>query len=177
MLYVLTGSDVMKAKARAAALAKGYEIVRFGDDGEAFSRVPSYLGARGLFAQKTALFLDRPSEDAGGKTPIAEHAKDFAEADMPIIVIEPVLDAATKKALGKHAELEEFELKREAEPALPSVFALTDAFASGDRKGAGYSIGGLSRAARQRKKYTARSPGRLARWSSHQKRKAPQKQA
>ena len=136
MLYVLTGSDVMKAKARAAALAKGYETVRFGEGGETFARVPSYLGARGLFAPKIALILDRPSEDVDGKTLVAEHAKDFAGAEMPVIVIEPTLDAATKKAIAKHAEIEEFEPTATQETPPPSVFALTDAFASGDRKGA-----------------------------------------
>jgi DNA polymerase III delta subunit len=134
MLYVLTGSDVMKAKARAAALSKGHEVVRFGEGGEPFARVLGYVGARGLFAPKIALLLDRPSEDVDGKTLLAEHAEDFVRAAMPVIVIEPVLDTATKKAVSKHADIEEFGLPREHEAPLPSVFALTDAFASGDRK-------------------------------------------
>ena len=134
MLYVLAGSDVMKAKARAAALSKGYETVRFGEGGEPFDRALAYVGAHGLFAPKVALLLDRPSEDTAGKTLLLEHAKDFAEAAMPVIVIEPTLDAATKKAIAKLAEVEAFEPKKKTETPPPSVFALTDAFASGDRK-------------------------------------------
>jgi DNA polymerase III delta subunit len=136
MLYILIGSDVMKAKVRAAALSKGHETVRFGEGGEPFEQTPSYLGARGLFAPTVALILDRPSEDAAGKTLLIEHAEEFAASAMPVIVIEPVLDAATKKAVAKRAEIEEFEAKTEPETPPPSVFALTDAFASGDRKGA-----------------------------------------
>lgn len=136
MLYILTGSDVKKVQARMAALVKGHEIVRFGEGGEAFSEVLSRIGARGLFSPKIALVLERPLDTAEGKALLVEHAKDFAEAEMPIVVIEPMLDAVTKKAVAKHTEMEEFDLKGKAETPAPSVFALTDAFASGDRKGA-----------------------------------------
>ncbi|MBI3573683.1 hypothetical protein HY090_01390 [Candidatus Kaiserbacteria bacterium] len=134
MLYVLIGSDVMKAKARAAVIAKGYEAVRFGEGALPFSEVLGYVGARGLFSKKVALLLDRPSEDAEGKILLAEHAKDFADADMPVVVIEISLDSATKKAIPKSTTVEEFEIEEKEETPPPSVFALTDAFASGDRK-------------------------------------------
>lgn len=134
MLYVLTGSDVIKAKARAATLSKGHEVVRFGEGGEVFANALSYIGAHSLFTPNIALFLDRPSEDSEGKTLLIEHAKDFAQATIPVIIVEPALDAATKKAIAKHAELEVFETKAPPEISVPSVFALTDAFASGDRK-------------------------------------------
>ena len=135
MLYILTGSDVTKAKARASALAKGYTVVRFGEGAEAFANVLSHIGARGLFSPKVALLLDRPSENVEGKELLAEHAKDFKEADMPVIVIEPHVDAETKKAVAKYAEIEEFEIKKVKEEAL-SPFALTDSFAAGNRKDA-----------------------------------------
>ncbi len=134
MLYVLTGSDADAIKKRVAALSKGYELVRFGEGGEPLARALGYIGARGLFAPKIALLLDRPSESEEGKALIEEHAKDFAEADMPIIVIETALNAAQKKAFGKGTEIEEFEGKIKEETPPPSVFALTDAFAAGDRK-------------------------------------------
>lgn len=134
MLYVLTGSDVMKAKARAAALTKGAGTVRFGEGGEPFANALGYVGASGLFEKKTALFFDRPLGDAEGKDLVLEHAEDFARAEMPVVIVEPALDAAAKKVFSKHGEIEEFELKAETETPPPSVFALTDAFASGDRK-------------------------------------------
>lgn len=134
MLYVLTGSDTMKAKARAMALLKGYELVRFGEGAEAFANVPGYLGASGLFSKKIALLLERPSESDDGETLLSEHAKDFAEADMPIVVIELDINSGVLKNLRMIATVEEFELGEKEEIPAPSVFALTDAFASGNRK-------------------------------------------
>ena len=136
MLYVLTGSDIDAIKKRGAQIAKGHELLRFGEGALPFSEALSHLGARGLFAPKMALLLDRPSEDAEGKTIIGEHAEALADADMPVIVIETTLTAAEKKAFGKKAEFEEFEEKKKADMPPPSVFTLTDAFASGNRKNA-----------------------------------------
>jgi DNA polymerase III delta subunit len=134
MLYVLAGSDMEKIKARTAALSKGHETVRFGEGGEAFSDALSRVGAQGLFSKKIALVLDRPLETEEGKELLLEHAKELSDADMPIIAIQPELDAASQKKLPKSAEVEEFEQRKKAETPALSVFALTDAFASGDRK-------------------------------------------
>jgi len=134
MLYVLTGSDIEKIKARAAALSKGYEVVRFGEGGAPFSEALQKVGARGLFSPKIALLLDRPLETDDGAELLLAHGKELAEAQMPVIVIQPELDSANEKKLAKLAEMEEFEAKKKAEEPMPSVFALTDAFASGDRK-------------------------------------------
>ncbi len=135
MLYILTGTNVMKAKARAMMLAKGSEIVRFGEGGELFASVPAYLSAHGLFVSKVALILDRPLEDTDGKALLTERAKELAEAGALVIVIEPVFDAATKKKIASHGTVEIFEDDEKDETPLPSVFALTDAVAAGDRKG------------------------------------------
>lgn len=134
MLHILTGSDTMKAKARAMAIAKGYELVRFGEGAEAFANVLGYLGASGLFSKKIALLLERPSESEDGTALLSEHAKDFTEADMPVIVIEPDIDSGVLKNLRMVAAVEEFESEEKEEVPAPSVFALTDAFASGNRK-------------------------------------------
>lgn len=135
MLYVLTGSDVMKAKARVEALAKGYDVLRFGEGGEPFTGALSALGARGLFGANIALLLDRPSEDADGKTLLAEHAAVFAGAGTPVIVIEPDFPAAAKKKLPAAAVTERHDIPfHSPETPTPSVFELTDAFAGGDRK-------------------------------------------
>lgn len=134
VLYVLTG-DIVKAKARAQVLAKDSELVRFGESGEAFANVLGYLSSRGLFAPKVSLLLDRPLEDADGKTLLAERAKDLIEGDALVIVIEPALPAATLKAIPNGAHLEDFRIKEKAEEPTLSAFALTDSFAAGDRKG------------------------------------------
>ncbi len=136
MLHLLTGSDVVKAKTRAQKLAVGHEVVRFGEGGEPFANVGGYLSAHGLFAPKVALMLDRPLADEDGKILVLENAKSLKDAEALVIVIEPVLDAATKKKVVPHAEVETFELKEKSTEPAPNVFALTDAFATGDRKGA-----------------------------------------
>jgi|SRR3989344_9324533 len=133
MLYILLGSDVMRAKARAAKLAEKSEVVRFGEGGEPFEAVGSYLSARGLFAPKVSLILDRPLETEEGKA-ILDILKECAEANTLVILIQPDLNAEAKKKIPKGATVEEFALKEKSDEPVQSVFALTDAFASGDRK-------------------------------------------
>ena len=134
MLYILLGSDVVKAKARAMKLAEGSELVRFGEGGELFTSVLRYRSARGLFAPKTTLLLDRPLEDADGKLLLAEHAKDLAEGDALVIIIQPEISPQVLKNLRTNAEVEEFDYKEQLIKPAPNAFALTDAFAIGDRK-------------------------------------------
>src|SRR3989338_7014954 len=137
MLYILTGSDVVKAKARAMKLADKSEVVRFGEGGEAFANVGSYLSARGLFASKVSLILDRPLDDPGGAalfTP--ERIQELADAGALVIAIAPDIHSDVLKniRIGKTVVVEEFELKEKDNEPAPNVFALTDAFAAGDRK-------------------------------------------
>ncbi len=134
MLYLLIGSDTARAKARALSLASDAEVVRFGEGGEPFENAMGYLAARGLFAPEVALIIDRPSESAEGKALLAERLTDFADAAALVAVIEPVLDAATKKKIPKKAKIETFDAAEQPREEAPNVFALTDAFASGDRK-------------------------------------------
>ncbi|TSD05744.1 MAG: hypothetical protein Greene07147_449 [Parcubacteria group bacterium Greene0714_7] len=134
MLYILLGSDVVKAKARAMKLAEGSELVRFGEGGEPFANVLRYRSARGLFAPKTTLLLDRPLEDADGKMLLTEHAKDLVEGEALVVVIEIALSAPTLKLIPKSAVIENFDVKEKKEAPLLSAFALTDSFATGDRK-------------------------------------------
>ena len=134
MLYILTGSDVTKAKARAKKLALGHEVVRFGEGAEPFANITGFLSAQGLFASKVALVVDRPLEDNEGKEILRGRAKEFVDSGTLVIVIEPALDAPTKKRLPKAAVIEEFETKKKEVAPPQSVFALTDAFLAGDRK-------------------------------------------
>ncbi len=134
MLYVLVGSDFVKIKKRIAEIAKGFELVRFGEAAEAFAGAPAKLGASGLFSPKVALHLDKPLEDADAKALVLEHAKAFANSETPVILTASALDAETKKKIPKNASVETFEEKTEGEGASQSTFALTDAYVKGDRK-------------------------------------------
>ncbi|MBY0539591.1 hypothetical protein K2P56_04135 [Patescibacteria group bacterium] len=134
MLYVLIGSDFGKIKKRIAEIAKGHEVVRFGEGAEAFSGAPARLNASGLFSSKIALHLDRPLEDADSKAFFIEHVKNFANANTIVIATTLALDAETKKKIPKNAGVETFDLKEEKDEPAPNAFALTDAYVKGDRK-------------------------------------------
>ena len=118
-------------------LADKSEVARFGEGGEAFANVGSYLSARGLFASKVSLILDRPLDDPGGAalfTP--ERIQELADAGALVIAIAPDIHSDVLKniRIGKTVVVEEFELKEKDNEPAPNVFALTDAFAAGDRK-------------------------------------------
>jgi len=132
MLYILTGSDFPKVKKRALEIAKGHELVRFGEGNLPFADAPGHVGASGLFSKKTALYLDRPMEDEKGAEMFLAHLGTFSNSDTPVIAITDV-DAALKKKLPSEARIESFEEEQDEEIA-PNVFALADAFAKGDRK-------------------------------------------
>jgi DNA polymerase III delta subunit len=134
MLYILLGSDFGKIKKRLAEIAKGYDVIRFGEGAEAFSAAPARLGASGLFSSKIALHLDRPLEDAESKAFFIEHVKNFANAETIVIATTLALDAETKKKIPKNAGVETFDVQEEKNESAPSAFALTDAYVKGDRK-------------------------------------------
>lgn len=133
MLYVLVGDDSQKIKKRIAEIAKGYEIVRFGEGAESLVRAPAALGASGIFSEKIALYLDRPLETAEGKDFFQSYAKAFANAEMPVVMTALSVDADTKKKIPRNASTESFEIKI-APVEVESTFALTDAYVKGDRK-------------------------------------------
>lgn len=135
MLKFFIGTDGAAAKSAASMLAKGTEVVRFGEGGELFSNVLGFLGQRGMFATKLTLILDHPLDDADGEALVEAHIKDFSDADADVIIIEDSLPAALKKKIPTSAEVKLFDLPLAPEPEPPpNVFALTDAFTAGDRK-------------------------------------------
>ena len=134
MLYVFSGTDTAKAKVEARKLAKGCEVIAFGEGGESFDRVMSYVGSRGLFAPEIALLIDRPLENTEGKALIEEHAEALHKADIKTFVITGPLSATDKKLFPRGAEFKEFEPKGKQEYVRPNVFGFTDAFLAGDRK-------------------------------------------
>lgn len=133
MLYVLIGDDFQKIKKRIAEIAKGCDIIRFGEGAEALSGAPATLDARGIFASKIALYLDKPFETVEGKDFFLSHAKAFANSEMPVIATTLSLDAESKKKIPKNASVETFEIKS-TPVEVGSTFALADAYLKGDRK-------------------------------------------
>lgn len=140
MLYVFIGSDTVKAKEKALKLAAGHEVVRFGEGGEPLVNAPGYIGARGIFSSKVALILDRPLETDEGVTLLEAHMKIFASADALVCIIEPNLAAKAYSSVLKNMRMipgvvvESFDQEEKKDEPAPSVFSLTDAFATGDRK-------------------------------------------
>lgn len=129
MLYVLVGEDSYRAKERARELTKDAEVVRFGEGGEPVTAIFEYLGARGMFSSAIALI----AEDALAESVVLENISALVEADASICLIERSLTADVRKRIPKKATIETFDIERpDTVPA--NVFALADAFASGDRK-------------------------------------------
>lgn len=136
MLYVLIGSDGLKAKARAHALAKNAEILRFGEGGDFFENAIANLLAQPLFGGEVCLVLDDPLESDEGKAVLLEQGDALVSSSTLVIAVVPKIDAVSKKKIPKGATVELFEEKVSFSEPAPSVFKLTDAYSAGDRKNA-----------------------------------------
>ena len=142
MLYVFTGSDTAaaKAEARKRVADAGAEVVLVGEGGEPFDRALGYLGARGLFAPKVALIVDRITETAEGKEILEKHGQAMHDSDALVFLIEPDIGSREHSnilqnvRMLKGAKIEEFEREGVVAEERPNVFAFTDAFMSGDKK-------------------------------------------
>ena len=133
MLYIFTGTDIGKAKARARELAEGYEVVVFGEGGEPIEKALGVLASHGLFVSVPALLFDRVRESEEGKHFLEEHAKILHESEALVFIIEPKLTATELKKFPSSAKKELFGVEEVTQPQ-PNVFAFTDAFLLGDRK-------------------------------------------
>lgn len=136
MLYLFIGDDIVRAKEEALKRAKGHEVIRVGEGGESFAHVGGYLGQSGMFATKTALILDRPLDSAEGKELLFERGEVLVDSQSLVIAIIEDVTATELKKIPAGAKVEKFETKtKTSEEVPPSVFALTDVYAVGDRKG------------------------------------------
>lgn len=133
MLTVLIGSDIQKLRGRVLKNAKGYSVIRFGEGGEQFERVPDMLGAQGLFGDAALLLIDRPSESESGRELLSKESLALLHrASTPVYLLDYELGAETKKSIPKGANVEiEKEEKARTER---SFFSLADAFLARDRK-------------------------------------------
>lgn len=134
MLTFCIGDDVVRAKAVIATKAKGADVVRIGEGGEPLSSLLGYLEQRGMFAPRIVLVVDRPMDTADGKEFILEHGALLEKSETQVYVIQPDVDAVTRKKLDKLGTIEVYDLPVVADVPPPNAFALVDAVQAGDRK-------------------------------------------
>jgi hypothetical protein len=137
MLYIFTGSDTAAAKAEARKRSESHELVMVGEGGEPFENMMTYIGARGLFAPKVALMVDRMLETADGVTFLEQHAEALQDSDALVFLIEPDVSSSVLKnmrVVAKGLKVEEFEREGAVAEERPNVFAFTDTFMAGDKK-------------------------------------------
>jgi hypothetical protein len=134
MLTFFIGDDVVKAKAEAQKRARGAEVVRIGEGGEPLESTLSYLEQRGMFQPEVVIIIDRPLDGAEGKEYVLEHGEALNGSKTKVFVIQPEVDALTRKKLEKLGTIEVFDERVRDETTPPSAFALVDAMQVGDRK-------------------------------------------
>lgn len=134
MLTFCIGDDVVRAKAEVAKRAKGSEVVRVGEGGVTLAESLGFLEQHGMFTAKVTLVIDRPFDTAEGKEFILEHGEVFEKSETQVFVIQPEVDALTKKKLEKLGTVEVFEQPVAETVPPPNTFALVDALQAGDRK-------------------------------------------
>lgn len=135
MLVCCIGDDVVRAKAEVLKRARGSEVVRVGEGGELLESALGYLEQRGMFTPRVTLVIDRPMDSAEGKEYVLEHAETFAASDTQVFIIQPDVDAVTKKKLEKLGTVEVYDVPHTQNVAPPpNSFALVDAVQAGDRK-------------------------------------------
>ena len=140
MLYVLSGTDIEKSRAKLHLVIERLQEKKpdaelFRVDGEAFiiAEFESLLFGQGLFEKKYIVVLDHVFESSEAKEVIVDNIKQLGDSESMFVLLEEKIDAPTKKKLEKHAhKIEEFVNKKQ-QPEF-NVFALTDAVGSRDKK-------------------------------------------
>lgn len=143
MLYVLYGTDREKIRDESHKMLAGLskkrpdaQVFRLSEEREALSRLPELIESQGLFEQKHVVVLDFVLEFESVRELLVARAEDIASSGHIFIVLAEKLDAATKRALEKHAhETRSFDEKDTGEKPF-NIFSLADAIARRDKKGA-----------------------------------------
>lgn len=141
MLYVIYGNDDSKARQKShdlidALQKKKPDAELFTIGGEHFeSRIlEELIGGQGLFERKFIVFADHLFRDKAIREVVLEKVKQIAASDNLFILLEDMLDKATKTKLEKHAEkMQEFSMIVEKKEEF-KIFSLTEAFGRRDRK-------------------------------------------
>jgi DNA polymerase III delta subunit len=111
MLYIITGNDTEKGRAKLSALRATLEKKRpeaavFVVDDESFdmSRMAELIGGQGLFDEKYIVILDRVLGHPEATDFLTKHAEVIAGAVHVFILYAEKIDAKAKKKLEKHAQ-------------------------------------------------------------------------
>ncbi len=111
MIYLFTGSDKAKARAKAfqwvaAARAKAPDApyMRLGASEISTETLAEAVGSQGLFFSKTLVLIDDPFEQKEAGELVMEHLSMLAESANPIAILAPKLLAARIKKLEAKAE-------------------------------------------------------------------------
>jgi len=143
MLYVLHGTDTIKAREKLRMLLNGLfakkpdaSFFRIDEENFNVSQIEELLFGQGLFAQKYIVVLDGVLQNTEAKEAVLNNLKDIASSQNIFIVFEGALDKATLSKLEKHAEkVQGFVSKTATAATKPfNIFSLTDALGRRDRK-------------------------------------------
>ncbi|MDP2648982.1 MAG: hypothetical protein Q8P19_03740 [bacterium] len=136
MLYVYTGTDREKARAALETElkkhARGARVVRL-CDAHMLADVSAALSGSGLFAEKRVVVLDGVLESEEMRAHVMQELPAMSASADAHFILEGKIDAATKRALTKHAEkIQAFEAPKSQEGK--GIFALKGALMRGDKK-------------------------------------------
>ncbi|MCH8987104.1 hypothetical protein IIA94_02975, partial [Patescibacteria group bacterium] len=143
MLYVLHGTDSIKAREKLHALLDGLfakkpdaSYIRIDDEHFEKEQLEELIYGQGLFTQKYIIIFDRLLENKEAKEAVLERVKDIAASQNIFILFEGTLDKKTLSKLNKHAEkVQEFVDKSVFPKKKPfDIFSLTNALGRRDRK-------------------------------------------
>jgi len=139
MLYVLHGDDIVRGKAKLAALVESLarkkpnaSRIRFDIDTFDVSRLDELISTQGLFEKRCMVVLDRVLADKDFSTAVLGRLKDLAASPNIIIVFEEKLAAPTKRKFERHAERVQTFAKTARSKDAFNVFTLTEALGKRD---------------------------------------------
>lgn len=111
MIYLFTGSDVGKVRAKAfawvaAARAKAPDApyLRLSADAITDASLGEAIASQGLFFKKTLVLLDDPFQLKEAGEAVLERLSELAQSDNPIAILAPKLLAARVKKIEAKAE-------------------------------------------------------------------------
>ena len=136
MIYLFTGSDTEKARAKAfawvlAAKTKQPDApyVRMGADELTEAALFDAIGTQGLFFSKTLVLLDDPFSKKESGELVLEYLKELQASPNPIAILAPKLIPARVKKIAQVSE-KVFELEGKEKEAQGFNFALAHALSS-----------------------------------------------
>ena len=136
MIYLFTGKDTEKARAKAFAwvlAAKNKQsdapYVRMGADELTQTALFDAIGTQGLFFSKTLVLLDDPFSKKESGELVLEHLKELQASPNPIAILAPKLIPARVKKIAQVSE-KVFELEGKEKEAQGFNFGLAHALSS-----------------------------------------------